>query len=166
MYQVEFAVGKVTELTTNIIAESMYTLCDADRNKYLILDLLVDYRKVNKVISPTKQQINILGRPVTQTSTAGKCAASGRIILTYGRSLLIERISSGPDSSVFCFMEDDHEPAFNWLVKHVPKTRDGIVASIKKQQTMYLKKNHEFGIGLTKTMEQALTLDVKNSNTL
>ena len=29
-YQVEFAGGKVTELTANTIAESMYTQCDAD----------------------------------------------------------------------------------------------------------------------------------------
>ena len=30
MYQVEFARGKVTELTTNVIAESMYAQCNAD----------------------------------------------------------------------------------------------------------------------------------------
>ena len=32
MYQVQFAQVKVTELTTNIIAESMCTQCDADKN--------------------------------------------------------------------------------------------------------------------------------------
>ena len=31
MYQVEFAGGKVTELTTNIITESMYAQCDSER---------------------------------------------------------------------------------------------------------------------------------------
>ena len=31
-YQVEFADGKVAELTTNVIAESMYTQCHADGN--------------------------------------------------------------------------------------------------------------------------------------
>ena len=41
-YQVEFAGGKVTELTANTIAESMYTQCDADGNKYLLLNLLLD----------------------------------------------------------------------------------------------------------------------------
>ena len=43
MYQVEFAGGKVTTFTTNIIAQSMYTQCDADGNEYLLLDALVDY---------------------------------------------------------------------------------------------------------------------------
>ena len=31
-YQVEFAGGKVTELTANVIAESMYAQCDSDGN--------------------------------------------------------------------------------------------------------------------------------------
>ena len=51
MYQVEFAGGYVKELTTNVIAESMYIQCDADRNKYLLLDTLVDYHKGNETIS-------------------------------------------------------------------------------------------------------------------
>ena len=54
MYQVEFAGGEVTELTVNIIAESTYALCDADGNKYLLLDMIVDYHKDNKVISLTE----------------------------------------------------------------------------------------------------------------
>ena len=57
----------------------------------------------------------------------------------------------------------EHEPAFNWWVKHVLKKRDRIVASIRKWQTRYLKKRHKFGIELPKTMEQALALDAKNA---
>ena len=34
----------------------------------------------------------------------------------------------------------NHEPAFNWWIKHVLKKRDGIVASGRKLQTRYLKK--------------------------
>ena len=60
----------------------------------------------------------------------------------------------------------DHEPAFNWWVKHVLKKRDRIITSIRKQQTRYLKKSHKFGIELPKTVEQALALDAKNGNTL
>ena len=42
-YQVEFAGGEVTALTANVIAESMYSQCNAERNEYLLLDVLVDY---------------------------------------------------------------------------------------------------------------------------
>ena len=45
MYQVEFTGGKVTELTPNVIAKSMYIQCDADGNEYILLDVLVDYCK-------------------------------------------------------------------------------------------------------------------------
>ena len=55
MYQVEFAGGEVTELTTNIIAESMYAQCDENWNEYLLLALLVDYCKNNKAMSFTDQ---------------------------------------------------------------------------------------------------------------
>ena len=40
MYQVEFGGGKVTELTANIIAESIYVQHDADMNEYFLLDSL------------------------------------------------------------------------------------------------------------------------------
>ena len=43
IYQVEFAGGKVTELTANIIAESMYAQCNLEGNKHSLLDVLVDY---------------------------------------------------------------------------------------------------------------------------
>ena len=60
----------------------------------------------------------------------------------------------------------DHKPALNWWVKHVLKKRNRIVAIISKQQTRYLKRSHKFGIELPKTVEQALTFDAKNGNTL
>ena len=59
--------------------------------------------------------------------------------------------------------EIDHEPAFNWWVKHVLKKRDRISASIRKWQTRYLKKRHEFGKELPKTVEQAYILDARSS---
>ena len=61
MYQVEFAGGKVTELTTNVIAQSMYAQCDVDRNEYLLLDLLVDYDKGNKSI-PSRSTDQSIGQ--------------------------------------------------------------------------------------------------------
>ena len=42
-FQVEFAGGRVTDLTTNVIAESIYFSCNAEGNEYLLLDALVDY---------------------------------------------------------------------------------------------------------------------------
>ena len=60
----------------------------------------------------------------------------------------------------------NHEPTFKWWDEHVLKKKDGIIASIRNQQTRYLKNIHKFGIELPKIVEQALTLDAKNENTL
>ena len=68
MYQVEFTGGKVTELTANVIAESMYAQCDADGNEYLLLKALVDD---NKMISLIEQQTSIWGKPVTWKKPVG-----------------------------------------------------------------------------------------------
>ena len=54
---------------------------------------------------------------------------------------------------------------FNWGVKHVLTKRDSIVASVRKSQARYLKRNHKFGIELPKTVELALALDDQNDNT-
>ena len=53
-------------------------------------------------------------------------------------------------------------PANNWCIKHVLKERDRIIASIREQQTRYLKRSHQFGIELPKTVEETLILDTKN----
>ena len=46
------------------------------------------------------------------------------------------------------------------------KKRDRIIASVRKWQTRYLKRSHKFGIELPKTVEEALTLDANDGNTL
>ena len=46
------------------------------------------------------------------------------------------------------------------------KKRDRKIASVRKQQTKYLKRSHKFGIELPKTVEKAYTLNAKNGNTL
>ena len=38
LYQVEFTGGKVTELNTNVMSESMYAKYDAKGSQYLLLD--------------------------------------------------------------------------------------------------------------------------------
>ena len=54
MDQVEFAEGKVTELTTNIIAVSMYTQCNADENEYLFLNEFVISVRITREIPQDK----------------------------------------------------------------------------------------------------------------
>jgi hypothetical protein len=47
MYEVEFPDGQVAEYSVNIIAENMYTQCDAEGNQYLLLNEIIDWRRNN-----------------------------------------------------------------------------------------------------------------------
>ena len=43
LYEIEFPRSKITELSANIIAKSMYTLCDIYCNDQLLLALFVNH---------------------------------------------------------------------------------------------------------------------------
>ena len=147
LYQVEFKEGKVTELKANVIAESTYAQCDA---KTIYSETLVDYHKDNKAISLTDQQITVQGRRVTKKTTAGQSICCQWKDSSTSWDKLSELKESHPEQTAkFAVAQGiDHEPAFNWLINHVLKKRDRIIASIRKRQTQYLKKSHKFGIEL------------------
>ena len=168
MYQVEFAGCEVTELTANIIAESIYVQCDANVNVHLLLDSWVDCHKKRKMTSLTKQQSSIWGRPVTRKTTADwEICFQWKDSSTSWEKLSKLKESHPMQTAEFAIVQRiEHKPAFNWWVKYVLKKRDRIIARIRKLQTRYLKKSHKFGIELPKTIEQALALDAKNGNTL
>jgi hypothetical protein len=54
------------------------------------------------------------------------------------------------------------EPAFDWWVRHVLRKRDRI---INKFKSSYLRKTHNYGIEIPKTVAQAIQLDINNGNT-
>ena len=58
IYNVEFDDGDVTELTTNLITESMYSQCDPNRNQYLLLDQLIDHRSTDRVVALPDQVVH------------------------------------------------------------------------------------------------------------
>ena len=61
----------------------------------------------------------------------------------------------------------DHEPAFNWWVKHVLRKQDLIVSKLQKRGAKkYAKTMMKFGIYFLKTFDKDLELDKKNGNTL
>ena len=142
----------------------MYARCDADRNEYLLLDVLVDYHKDNKAIYITDQQSSMQGRPVTHKTTAGWQICSQ----WKGSSTSWEKLSESKESdpvqtAEFTVVQGiDHESALNWWVKHVLLKRDRIIACLREQQTRYLNRSHKVGIELPKTVEQAYILYAKN----
>ena len=152
----------------NAIAESIYIQCDADDNEYLLLDTLMDYHKDYKAIPLTDQQISIEGRTLSHKTTAVWQICCQWKDGSTSWEVLSELKESNPlQTAEFAVAQGIvHKHAFNLWVKHVPKKRDRIIASIRKQQTRYLKKSHKFGIELLKTVELTYALDAKNGNTI
>ena len=59
-----------------------------------------------------------------------------------------------------------HEPSFNWWVNSELKKRLRIISLVKKMNARYLKKTHNFGIEVTKSVAQAYAMDKNNGNIL
>ena len=70
-YCVEFDDGEFSELMENVIIESMYVVCDDDRNKYLMIDSIVDYSKNNKAVTIANQKVLHRGQNPMRWSTVG-----------------------------------------------------------------------------------------------
>ncbi len=63
-YVVTFDDGDVTDLTANLIAESMYAQCNPDGNQYVLLDSIIDYQRHDTAIQLSNQ---IVTRPNGRT---------------------------------------------------------------------------------------------------
>lgn len=167
-YVVEFEDGEVTELTANVIAQSMYAECDPDGNMYVLLDNIIDYRKTDAAISLQDQKFVTNGKPALRRSTKGwQLCCEWKDGSTSWQNLSDLKESHPVHVANFAVQQGiDHEPAFNWWVPHVLKKADRIISLVRQRQARYLKKQQKFGVDLPKTVEEALALDKKNGNTL
>ena len=61
----------------------------------------------------------------------------------------------------------DHEPDFNWWENHVIQRRDIIISKVKHFVVKnYVKRTMKFGIECPKSVQEAMSLDNNNGNTL
>ena len=168
-YTVEFDDGDVSELTANLIAESMYAQCDPDGNQYVLLDSLIDYRRLDTALKLSDQTVvRNDNRTYKKRNTIGwQICCQWKDGSSSWEKLSDLKESHPIETAEFAVtMGIDHEPAFNWWVPHVLKKRDRIIAKVAKRSARYLKRTHKFGIEVPKTVKEALALDRKNGNTL
>ena len=121
--------------------------------------------KDNKAISLTDQQISTCGRPKTWKTTAGlEICWQWKDSSTSWEKLSQLKEAHPVQRAEFAIVQKiDHDPAFNWWVKHVLKKRDRKTASIRKWQTRYLNRSHKFGIDLLKTVERLMPWMLKTT---
>ena len=86
--------GNQTELTANMIAESLYSQCDPDGHQYVLLDEIVDYRRTDLAIKLADQKVvhaKTVGPTCGVRPSAGSCAANGKTVPPLGRTSLTSR---------------------------------------------------------------------------
>ena len=63
VWDVEFPDGTEKEFSANIIAQNMYSQCDANGHKYLLMDAITDHKKDKTAIEKTNAIVVVNGRP-------------------------------------------------------------------------------------------------------
>ncbi len=71
-YIINFYDGDQTELTANMIAESLYSQCDPDGNQYVLLEEIIDHQHLPTAIKLSDQKIiRTDGKTYLKRSTVG-----------------------------------------------------------------------------------------------
>ena len=70
-YVVEFEDGTEDELTANDITYNMYSQCNPDDNRYLMIDYIVVFRRSTTVLFYADQNLVKNGRDYRRRSTSG-----------------------------------------------------------------------------------------------
>ena len=113
----------------------MYAQCDGNGNDLLLLDSFVDYRKLERAMSLQDQQLTVNGKACMKRSTAGWEIC----VLWKDESTTWEKLSDlkecyPVETAEYAVLQKlDHEPAFNWWVKHVLRKRDRIISKVKQR---------------------------------
>ncbi len=162
-YIVDFDDGNQTELTANMIAESLYSQCDPDGNQYVLLEEIVNHQRLPAAIKLSDQKIVHADGKYLKRSTVGwQLCCQWRDGSTSWENLADLKDSHPIETAKYAkILGIDHEPAFNWWAPHVLRKKDRIISFVRKQNPCYLK----LGIELPKTVKEALELDKKNCNT-
>jgi hypothetical protein len=134
VYEVRFPDGRTEELAVNVIAEAVYAQCDANKNQYVLLDAIVDYRKDPSMAVAWNDQVTVIdGKKIVKRSTRGwELWCEWKDGSTSWQKLSNLKESHPLQVAEFTFAAQiTDEPAFNCWVSWVLKKRDLIISLVK-----------------------------------
>ncbi len=140
-YTVTFNDGDVTDLTVNLIAESMYAQCDTDGNQYVLLDSLTNHRRFDMALRLSDQTVvRSDGRTYQQRNTVGWqiCCQWKDGSSSWEKLSDLKKSHPLETAEYAVTMGIDHKPAFNWWVPHVLRKRDRIISAVAKRSACFL----------------------------
>jgi hypothetical protein len=138
-----------------------------DGNQYVLLDEIVDHRRLPTAIKLADQKvIRANGRTYLMRLTIGwQICCQWKVGSASWENLSNLKESHPIETSEYTkIIGINHEPAFNWWVPHILKKRDQNISLVKKRNPRFLKKTHKFGIEVPKTVKDALDIDRRNGN--
>ena len=156
-------------MTANVIAESMYAMCDENGHKTQLFDCIIDNRRSEKSLSLADQKfVDSRGRAQYRRTTKGwDLCIQWKDGTTSWEKLHDFKECYPVQTAEYAVAQGiDHEPAFNWWVKHTLKKRDRIISLVERRKTKFVKKTHKYGIALPRNEKDALDIDRRNGNTL
>ncbi len=126
-YTFTFDDGDETVMSANLIAKAMYVQGDPDENQYVLLDSIIDHKRLDSAIRPLDQKVvRPNGRTYLRCSTVGwQLCCQWKDGSTSWESLVDLKESHSIETAEYAVTRGlDHEPAYNWWVPHVLKKRD------------------------------------------
>jgi hypothetical protein len=109
--------GDQTELTANMIAESLYLQCDPNGNQYVLLEEIVNHRRLPTAIKLSDRKIVCAdGKTYLKRSTIGwQIFCQWKDSSTSWENLADLKESHPIETAKYAkILGIDHEPAFNW----------------------------------------------------
>ena len=165
MYEVEFPDGSTDVMTTNLIAENLYSQVDKEGETYTVMKEILDHRKTTAAVEPDDGFVTSKNgqRRRRMTTTGWELEVGYRDGSTAWVPLKDLKVMNPVEVAEYAVANKiDDQPAFAWWVHHVLKKRDRI---IKKVKSRYWKRTHKFGIQLPHSVEEALAIDDETGTT-
>ena len=107
LYDVEFPDGTEKEFAANIITQNIYSQCAPDRNQYLLMDAITNYKKDQIAIENTNAIVVVNGWSQQNETTKGW---------------------------FFCILWKDMATTWEWLTKIKESNPVGVAEYAKAQQ--------------------------------
>jgi len=164
IYEVEFGDGTIGTYAANVIAESIFSQCDAEGNQHILMDEIVDHKSDDQVVKDADKFVVVNGKRHLRKSTKGwKLCMKWKDGSTSWQRLLDLKESSPIQVAEYATAQSvAHKPAFAWWIPYTLKKWDRTIALVNQR---YIKTTHKFGIEVPKTFKRALEIDKENGTT-
>ena len=159
MYEVKFAGGTRRLYAANNIAQEIYSQGNADGQRDVVVEEILDYCKDPKyAVSKSKQYFYHNGRKCMRRTTAGWKILT-RLKDQSEMWVPLSQLKESSPVKLAVFAQSKgiaDEPVFSWWVPYTLKKADRIICKIKSRIKV---TTHKYGVEIPKSIADAKRLD-------